>query len=44
VTVVGIKRTGQDFTYATQDTVVEEGDILIVAGRTKAAEDFAELT
>ncbi len=44
VTVVGIKRSGQDFTYATQDTVVEEGDILIVAGRTKAAEDFAELT
>ncbi|MBA3412010.1 MAG: TrkA family potassium uptake protein, partial [Geodermatophilaceae bacterium] len=40
----GIKRSGQDFTYATQDTVVEEGDILIVAGRTKAAEDFAELT
>lgn len=44
VTVVGIKRSGQDFTYATQDTVVEAGDILIVAGRTKAAEDFAELT
>lgn len=44
VTVVGIKRSGQDFTYATQDTVVESGDILIVAGKTKAAEDFAELT
>jgi trk system potassium uptake protein TrkA len=44
VTVVGIKRSGQDFTYATQETVVEEGDILIVAGKTKAAEDFAELT
>ncbi len=44
VTVVGIKRTGQDFTYATQDTVVEHGDVLIVAGRTKATEDFAELS
>lgn len=44
VTVVGIKRSGQDFTYATQDTVVEAGDTLIVAGKTKAAEDFAELT
>lgn len=44
VTVVGIKRTGEDFTYATQDTVVESGDILIVAGKTKATEDFAELT
>ncbi len=44
VTVVGIKRTGQDFTYATQDTVVEHGDVLIVAGRTKATEEFAELS
>jgi len=44
VTVVGIKRSGQDFTYATQETVVEPGDVLIVAGRTKAVEDFAELT
>lgn len=44
VTVVGIKRSGQDFTYATQETVVESGDILIVAGKTRAAEDFAELT
>ena len=44
VTVVGIKRNGQDFTYATQDTVVEPGDVMIVAGRTKATEDFAELT
>lgn len=44
VTVVGIKRSGQDFTYATQDTVVEHGDVLIVAGRTKATEDFAELS
>ncbi len=44
VTVVGIKRTGQDFTYATQETVVEPDDVLIVAGRTKAVEDFAELT
>jgi len=44
VTVVGIKRSGQDFTYATQDTVVEPGDVMIVAGKTKATEDFAELT
>ncbi|MDQ4039083.1 MAG: TrkA family potassium uptake protein [Actinomycetota bacterium] len=44
VTVVGIKRTGQPFTYATQDTLVEPDDIMIVAGRTKATEDFAEMT
>ena len=44
VTVVGVKRSGQDFTYATQDTVIEPDDVLIVAGRTKAVEDFADLT
>jgi len=44
VTVVGIKRRGQAFTYATQDTMVEPDDVLIVAGRTKATEDFADLT
>ncbi|MFI5808539.1 potassium channel family protein [Streptomyces sp. NPDC051561] len=44
VTVVGIKRAGQEFTYATEDTVVDEGDVIIVTGRTRAVETFAELT
>jgi trk system potassium uptake protein len=44
VTVVGIKRPGEDFTYATAETVVHRGDILIVAGRTPAVERFADLT
>ncbi|MFE2752338.1 potassium channel family protein [Actinosynnema sp. NPDC059335] len=44
VTVVAIKRPGRDFTYATADTVVERGDILIVAGRTRQVEAFADLT
>lgn len=44
VTVVGIKRPGQDFTYATADTVIDRGDILIVAGRTNAVEQFAAQT
>jgi trk system potassium uptake protein len=44
VTVVGIKRPGQDFTYATADTVIHRDDILIVAGRTQAVEHFADLT
>lgn len=44
VTVVGIKRPGQDFTYATADTVIHRADILIVAGRTQAVEHFADLT
>ncbi|MEU2432588.1 TrkA family potassium uptake protein [Streptomyces sp. NPDC007861] len=43
VTVVGIKRSGEDFTYATAETVVRLGDIVIVTGRTRAVETFAEL-
>jgi trk system potassium uptake protein TrkA len=42
--VVAIKRPGHDFTYAAADTVVQEGDILIVAGRTNQVEHFADLT
>jgi trk system potassium uptake protein len=44
VTVVGVKRRGQDFTYAQADTVVNSGDLLIVAARTEAAERFAAHT
>jgi MFS family permease len=43
VTVVGIKRVRESFTYATADTVVEPGDVLIVTGKTRAVEAFAEL-
>ncbi len=44
VTVVCIKRPEEDFTYATPDTVVEKGDLLIVAGKSRDAEHFADLT
>ncbi|MEV1118017.1 TrkA family potassium uptake protein [Actinosynnema sp. NPDC049800] len=44
VTVVAVKRSGRDFSYASADTVVERGDILIVAGRTRQVEAFADLT
>lgn len=44
VTVVGVKRRGQGFTYAQADTPVAEGDLLIVAARTEDAERFAALT
>lgn len=44
VTVVGIKRPGDDFTYATADTTVGQQDILIVAGTTTQVEAFAERT
>lgn len=44
VTVVGVKRAGEGFTYATADTVVNRGDVLIVAGKTKEVERLADLT
>ncbi|MFC4466354.1 potassium channel family protein [Streptomyces xiangluensis] len=44
VTVVGIKRPGEGFTYATADTVVQKGDVLVVTGKTHAVESFAELS
>lgn len=43
VTVVCIKPVGGRFTYATADTVVGPGDLLVVAGETEAAERFASL-
>ncbi|KAB8161393.1 TrkA family potassium uptake protein [Streptomyces sp. 3MP-14] len=44
VTVVGVKRPGQQFTHATAETVVHPGDVIVVTGRTAAVEAFAELT
>jgi trk system potassium uptake protein len=43
ITVVSIKPQGGTFTYATPDTTVNDGDILVVAGETKRAEAFGEL-
>ncbi|MFM9372761.1 potassium channel family protein [Streptomyces sp. Da 82-17] len=43
VTVVGVKRPGQAFTYATAETVIEQGDVLVVTGKTHAVEAFADL-
>ncbi|NBM15570.1 TrkA family potassium uptake protein [Streptomyces sp. GC420] len=44
VTVVGIKRPGEAFTHATAETVVEKGDVIVVTGKTRAVEAFAELS
>jgi len=44
ITIVGIKRPGTDFTYARPETMVERGDLLIVAGPTTRVEKFAALT
>ncbi|WP_282779940.1 MULTISPECIES: TrkA family potassium uptake protein [unclassified Nocardia] len=43
VTVVAIKRRGGEFTYATPDTVVMDGDQLIVSGSIADVESFADL-
>ncbi len=34
ITVVGVKRHGEDFTYAQPSTVIQSGSVLIVAGET----------
>lgn len=43
VTIVAIKRAGEGFTYATPETVVTEGDVLIVSGKITETETFSEL-
>lgn len=43
ITVVGVKRPGEGFTYATPETRVDKGDILIVAGRTAEIDRIANL-
>ncbi|SEQ90856.1 trk system potassium uptake protein TrkA [Lentzea xinjiangensis] len=44
VTVVGVKRAGEGFTYATAETEVHSGDVLIVAGKVTDVERLADLT
>ncbi len=44
VTIVGVKRAGEDFTYAQAETKVHEGDLLIASGRTDRVERFAAET
>ena len=43
VTVVAVKPPGGPFTYATPETVVHPGDLMVVAGRREKAEAFASL-
>ena len=44
VTIVCIKRRGEDFSHATAETVIQADDLLIIAGKTEMAERFAALT
>jgi trk system potassium uptake protein TrkA len=43
VTIVGVKRTGEDFTYARPETLVNRNDHLIVSGPTDRVERFCNL-
>jgi trk system potassium uptake protein TrkA len=43
VTVVCVKPVGEGFTYATPDTVLEKGAVVVVAGPSDRAEGFARL-
>ncbi len=44
VTIVAIKRFGEDFTYATAETTLNADDVIIVSGRTRDVENFSDLT
>ena len=44
VTIVGVKRSGQDFTHAIPETTVQDGDLLIVSGASHLIEKFAAET
>jgi trk system potassium uptake protein TrkA len=43
LTVVSVKGEGKPATYATPETRVEEGDILVIAGETRRVEQFVQL-
>lgn len=44
ITVVGVKRPGEAFTYAVPETVVHRGDELVVSGRIGDVERFTALS
>ncbi len=43
VSILCVKRPGGRFTYATQDTLLNLGDLVVVFGPTRSAEEFAAL-
>ena len=43
VTVTAFHRAGQGWSYATMETVILEGDIILVAGQTERGESFSRL-
>lgn len=43
VTITAVKRPGGDWSYTTADTVIESGDLMLIAGPTRKAEAFSQL-
>lgn len=43
LTIVGVRPRGGEFTYATPDTVIQPGDLIIVSGKVSDIEAFASL-
>lgn len=43
ITVVGVRRQGEAFTYAEKDTIPHRGDDLVISGSVKAIEKFSAL-
>ncbi len=43
VTVVGVKAPGNEFTYATAETVISNHDLIIVSGKSSSIEKFSAL-
>jgi len=41
VTVIGVKREGQDFIHAVPDTLILPDDVLVISGRVEHIEAFA---
>ncbi len=44
VTIIGVKRPREDFISATPETLIQAGDIVVVAGETRLVEKFAAVT
>ncbi|MCB0993763.1 MAG: TrkA family potassium uptake protein [Acidimicrobiales bacterium] len=44
VSILCVKRPGGKFTYATQETILNLGDLVVLFGETRKAEAFAALT
>jgi trk system potassium uptake protein TrkA len=43
ITIVGVKREGGGFVFATRDDYIQKGDVLVVSGPTSDVEKFAAL-